>query len=104
MNFNPTTLYIVIGVLVVLLLLISYINYNLLRQVEQYEDITQDQTGYLQRISNTIRDSQKYLTDLDEKGVFQGDDEVGYFFNNMKEVQKELNTYMLPDNYGKKKS
>ena len=104
MNFNPTTLYIIIGVLVALLLLISYINYNLLRQVEKYEDITQDQTGYLQRISNTIRDSQKYLTDLDEKGVFQGDDEVGYFFNNMKEVQKELNTYMLPDNYGKKKS
>lgn len=104
MDFQPTTLYIVIGVLVALILLISYINYNLLRQVEQYEDITQDQTGYLQRISNTIRDSQKYLTDLDEKGVFQGDDEVGYFFNNMKEVQKELNTYMLPDNYGKKKS
>ena len=104
MNFNPTTLYIIIGVLVAFLLLISYINYNLLRQVEKYEDITQDQTGYLQRISDTIRDSQKYLTDLDEKGVFQGDDEVGYFFNNMKEVQKELNTYMLPDNYGKKKS
>lgn len=75
---------------------------NLLIKVEKYEDVTQDQTAYLQNISNIVNDSQKHLQNLDEKGVFQADDEVGYFFEQMKNVQKELNRYMLPDNYGKK--
>ena len=77
---------------------------NLLVKVEKYEDITVDQTNYLQNISDLIKDSQKHLQSLDERGVFQSDDEVGYFFEQMKSVQKELDRYMLPENYGKKKS
>ena len=75
---------------------------NLLIKVEKYEDVTVNQTSYLQNISNIINDSQKHLRNLDEKGIFEADDEVGYFFEQMKNVQKELNRYMLPDNYGKK--
>lgn len=75
---------------------------NLMVKVERYEDITVDQTKYLQNISELIEDSQKHLKDLDEKGVFEGEDEVGYFFNQMMNVQKELDRYMLPQNYGKK--
>ena len=77
---------------------------NLLVKVEKYEDITVDQTKYLQNISNLITDSQKHLKELDRKGVFQSDDEVGYFFEQMQNVQKELDRYMLPNNYGKKES
>ena len=104
MSTNPTTFYIVIGILVGFSITLSYIIYNLLRKVEQYEDITVDQTKYLQNISNLIGDSQKHLNDLDKRGVFKSDDEVGYFFEQMNEVQKELNRYMLPQNYGKKES
>lgn len=75
---------------------------NLLIKVEKYEDVTLDQTKYLQNISNLILDSQKHLQSLDERGVFQSDDEVGYFFEQMKNVQKELDRYTLPENYGKK--
>jgi hypothetical protein len=75
---------------------------NLLKKVEKYEDITVDQTEYLQSISDLIKDSQKHLNSLDERGVFQSDDEVGYFFEQMKNVQKELDRYMLPNNYGEK--
>ena len=99
MDINPTLFYTISGILVAIILFLSYLIRNLLLK---NEDITIDQTQYLQRISNIIRDSQKHLQSLDEKGVFQGDDEVGYFFEQMKEVQNELNTYMLPENYGKK--
>lgn len=92
---------IIIGVLVVTLLVFVYILRNLLVKVEKYEDVVQDQVKYLQNISNTIGESHKHLQTLDERGVFQSDDEVGEFFNQMKEVQKELDRYMLPDNYGK---
>ena len=102
MDINPTTLYIISGILVGIILILSYIIRNLLLKVEKYEDVTIDQTQYLQNISNLIGDSKKHLSKLDERGVFQSDDEVGYFFNQMKLVQKELDRYMLPENYGEK--
>lgn len=75
---------------------------NLLIKVEKYEDVTVDQTKYLQNISDLIRDSQKHLKSMDERGILQADDEIGYFFEQMKKVQEELDKYMLPENYGKK--
>ncbi len=95
--------YIIIGILVGLVSILSYLIINLLTKVEKYQDITINQTAYLQDISNIITDSQKHLNTLDEKGVFQADDEVGEFFKQMQAVQAELNKYMLPENYGKEK-
>ena len=94
---------IISGVLVVILLVFIYILRNLLKKVEKYEDVVQDQVQYLQNISNAVGEGQKHLKKLDERGVFQSDDEVGYFFEQMKYVQDELNRYMLPENYGKEK-
>ena len=96
------SLQIIIGVLVVILLIFIYILRNLLKKVEKYEDVVRDQVQYLQNISNAVGEGQKHLEKLDERGVFQSDDEVGYFFEQMKYVQDELNRYMLPQNYGKK--
>ena len=102
MDIQPTTLYIISGILVGIIIILSYIIRNLLLKVENYEDVTIDQTQYLQNISNLIGDSKKHLNKLDEGGVFQSDDEVGYFFKQQQLVQKELDRYMLPENYGKK--
>ena len=93
--------YVIIGILVAFSGTLVYIIRNLLIKVEKFEDVTRDQAQYLQNISNTIGESRKHLQNLDEKGVFQSDDEVGEFFNQMKAVQDELNRYMLPENYGK---
>ena len=92
---------IIIGVLVAFIVLLLYITRNLLIKNEKYEDVVQDQVQYLQNISNTVQESRQHLNTLDERGVFQSDDEVGEFFNQMKEVQNELDRYMLPENYGK---
>jgi len=94
---------IVIGVLVVLCGILSYIVYNLLVKVEKYEQITLDQVEYLQNIAKTIAISKEHLKTLDENGVFESDDELGAFFKNMQAVQDELNRYMLPENYGQEK-
>lgn len=95
--------FIIIGVLVVLSGILLYIIRNLLVKNEKYENVVQDQVQYLQNISNAINEGQMHLKNLDERGVFQSDDEVGYFFEQLKYVQDELNRYMLPDNYGKEK-
>ena len=96
-----TVYQIIIVVLVVILLFLVYIINNLLKKVENYEDVVQDQVQYLQNISNAVGAGQKHLYKLDENGVFQSDDEVGYYFEQMKTIQNELNRYMLPENYGK---
>lgn len=96
--------YIIIFILVAFSGTLVYIIRNLMIKVEKYEDVTGDQTQYLQNVSNIIRESQQHLQNLDEKGVFQSDDEVGEFFNQMKAVQEQLNDYMLPQNYGKEES
>ena len=76
---------------------------NLLLKNEKYEDITVAQQDYLLRISDIIKDSKMHLQKLDEKGVFQSDDEVGYFFEQMKKVQEELDRYTLQEDYAQKK-
>jgi len=91
-------------ILSILIIILGVALRNLLVKVEKYEDVTVNQTSYLQNISNLITDSQKHLNSLDERGVFKSDDEVGYFFEQLKKVQEELNRYMLPENYGKKES
>lgn len=89
-------------ILTILLVVLGVALRNLLIKVEKYEDITADQTKYLQNISNLIVESQKHLRSMDERGILQADDEIGYFFEQMKKVQEELDRYMLPENYGKK--
>lgn len=99
-EISSNTIFIVVISLVVIISI--YVIRNLMIKVEKYEDILQDQTKYLQSISDAIREGDRHLKTLDEKGVFQSDDEVGEFFQQMKYVQDELNRYMLPENYGKK--
>jgi hypothetical protein len=101
MTINPTLFYIITVSLVALLLILVYIINNLLKKVELYEDIIEDQTEYLKKISTTVEEGDKHLKTLDERGVFQSDDEIGEFFNQLKEVQSELNKFKLPLNYGK---
>jgi CHASE3 domain sensor protein len=89
-------------ILTIFIIILGIAIRNLLIKVEKYEDVTVDQTKYLQNISDLIRDSQKHLKSMDERGILQADDEIGYFFEQMKKVQEELDKYMLPENYGKK--
>jgi len=92
---------IIIGVLVVILSFLFYLLRNLLIKVEKYEDVVRDQVEYLQNISKLVAQSQSNLKDIDSRGVFESDDEVGEFFKILKSIQEELNRYMLPENYGK---
>jgi len=94
----------IISILGLLLIVSVFAIYNLLTKVEKYEDIIQDQVKYLNNISASIAEAKMHLQKLDESGTFQSDDEVGYFFKQLQNVQEELNRYMLPTNYGQNQS
>lgn len=92
---------ITITILSLLLILLIILLRNLIIKVGKYEVIIKDQVNYLQEVSKIIQESQRHLKDLDEREVFKSDDEVGHFFEQMIKIQENLNTYMLPKNYGK---
>ncbi len=88
-------------ILVILVLVFGYTTWNLHRKVTKQEDIIEYQVGYLRKVAYLISESKIYVEQLDEKGTFRSDDEVGVFFNFMKEIQETINAYRLPDDYGK---
>jgi hypothetical protein len=91
-------LVIILGVVV---LGLGYIVFNLNRKVIKQESIIEFQVGYLRNVAYLINESKIYVEQLDEKGTFRSDDEVGVFFNFMKEIQETINEYRLPQDYGK---
>lgn len=90
-------------ILLVALVIMSFLVYNLYNKVFRQEVVIESQIEYLRNVSNVIVESKLYIDKLDEKGIFRADDEVGVFFNFMKEIQENINSYRLPENYGKRK-
>jgi len=84
--------YIIIGILVVLLGVLGYTTLNLLRKNETAEDLI---LGYLERLSQVIDLTDEKLKKLDSKGSFKSDDEIGFFFNQVMELQKILNEFNI---------
>lgn len=83
-------------------LILLYVCINLYNKVVKQEDIIEYQVDYLRKVSFLIQESKIYVEQLDEKGIFRSDDEIGTFFNFMKEIQDSINAFQLPKDYGKK--
>ena len=83
-------------ILFILLTLVeSYVIFNLTKKTERLETWVED---YAQRVIDT----QETLKQIDDKGNFEADDEVGVVFTAIKETVDELNEitekelYFLP--------
>ena len=83
---------IILGILVVIL---GYTTINLLRKIEKTEDIIISQSEFLNKLSTQIKASSEKLTEIDNKGTFEGDDEIGWFFNEIKKIQNDLSQFKI---------
>ena len=86
---------IILGVLGLLVVIFGYTTFNLLRKNEKAEDIIISQNTFIENISSQIDKSKKRLEEIDEKGIFQGDDEIGWFFNEIKIIQNDLSRFKI---------
>jgi len=86
---------IAISILSVLVVILGFTTFNLLRKNERAEDIVVGYLIYLEKISKVIEASDEKLKKLDYKGSFRSDDEVGFFFDQVKKVQEILNDFKL---------
>ena len=63
---------------------LGWTTFNLTRKVERLETWIED---YAQR----IQDTKQVLEEIDAKGSFEADDEIGVVFTSIKEAIEELN-------------
>lgn len=82
-------------VLAILVVILGFTTYNLLKKNEKQEDIVAGYLVYLDRLSRTIEISDKKLKELDRGNVFQADDEVGQIFKSIVQIQEILNEFNL---------
>ena len=73
--------YIILSLIVITL---GWTTFNLTRKVERLETWIED---YAQR----IQDTKQVLEEIDAKGSFEADDEIGVVFTSIKEAIEELN-------------
>ena len=86
---------VLIIILSILLLVLIYTNYNLLRKNEKCEDIIKSYEEYMINFSNIINFSDKKIKEIDAKGTFESDDEIGFFFKQIKFLQEQLNGFKI---------
>ena len=70
--------------------------YYALRRINNYENI-------ILNISNTVESIKLQLKTIADKGTFESDDEVGFFFTEIKQLGNELNSLFETEVEGNEK-
>ena len=85
----------VIFILSISTLVLGFTTFNLLRKNEKAEDIVVGYLEYLDKMSRVIEVADAKLKKVDAKGAFASDDEIGFFFKQVKQIQDILNEFKL---------
>ena len=86
---------IVISILAVLVVILGYTTFNLLRKNEKQEDILAGYMSYLDQFSRIIEISDEKLKKIDERGIFKSDDEIGFIYEQIKDLQRILSNFRV---------
>ena len=81
-------------ILIVLVLVLSYTSWVQMVKVESYEDQLDVQRGWMDEFINRVNDMTRTLKEIDSKGTFEADDEVGTFFESLKALQERIETFI----------
>lgn len=88
-------IYIITGFLGVLFVILAFTTWNLLRKVEKQEDIINQYNDYVTEFNTQIQMSEDRLKQIDEKGMFKSDDEIGWFFEQIKVIQNGISKFKI---------
>ena len=85
-------------ILAFLVVILGYTTFNLLRKNETAEDIIVSQTEFINKFRQMLDTSSSRLKEIDENGTFESDDEIGWFFKEIKNLQNALSQFTNPNN------
>ena len=86
---------VVISVLGVLVVVLGFTTFNLLRKNEKQEDILAGYVTYLDQLSRIIELSDEKLKKIDERQIFKSDDEIGFMYEQIKDLQRILSNFRV---------
>ena len=72
---------------------IFYIIWNLMRKNERLEDALNKRDEYIDTMSVIMSESDRKIKEIDSTQIFESDDEIGWFFKGIKEIQALINEY-----------
>jgi hypothetical protein len=72
----------------------GYIIWNLNQKVIKLEQIATNQKIIIDSVSSIVNESNKQLNQIDLTEAFKSDDQIGFFFRNLQNIQDSLNHYL----------
>ena len=89
-------------ILLVVVVVLGFTTFNLLKKVERYEDeLNKRQEAiisyqdYINGLGSTVEFMTKRIDEIDAKGTFNSDDEVGFFFSRLKMLNEMIRPYNI---------
>ena len=86
------TLSIILGIVIIVSFLLIR---SLIIKNEKLDDILNNYEDFISKQSEAINACDNRLKQVDDKGFFKSDDEIGWFFKEIQKIQEALNEFTL---------
>jgi hypothetical protein len=78
-----------------MVVVLGFTTYNLLKKNEAAEDIIISYLKFFENQTSTIIQIERKLDEIDSRGTFQSDDEIGWFWNELKKLKDNLSNFKI---------
>ena len=75
-------------ILTIITTILGFALFNLLKKNETLED-------FISKQSDAVNECDRRLKEIDKRNIFYADDEIGWFFQELKKIQEALNEFTL---------
>ena len=75
-------------ILTIITTILGFALFNLLKKNETLED-------FISKQSDAVNECDRRLKEIDKRNIFYADDEIGWFFQELKKIQEALNDFTL---------
>ena len=82
-------------ILTVVIVTSFFIIRNLIKKNENQEDVIKEYEDFIIKQSEAITACNQRLKQVDDKGIFKSDDEIGWMFKEILKIQEALNEFTL---------
>lgn len=77
-------------ILIILCIILLYLVFNMLNKIEKYENIILEYNKELHNIQKQINNAHFTMKQIDLRGSFENDDEVGVTFKMLQDIVSQL--------------
>jgi len=84
----------IISIVLWIAIIVGFIVYNLNQKVVKLEQIASKQQMIIDSVAAIVEESNKMLNQVELTEAFKSDDQIGFFFKNLINIQESLNHYL----------